>query len=212
MAASGERTNQKTRTRRAIIDACRELMHRGQQITMAEVAKLALVSEGTAYRYFPDVHSLLSKALAEDWPSPQTALQPVAASSDPVERVAFATRYLLEGIALRQTAVRAMMAVTITRPELARTARPGIRFGLIAYALDPFVDALNERDPARYEQLSRELAVIAGAEALFALTDLCELSVDDAIETTVRMATTVTRAAFDPEESGRCLKSIQPPS
>lgn len=197
MPTPGERANQKTRTRRAIIEACRELMHRGQQITMAEVAKLALVSEGTAYRYFPDLQSLLSKALAEDWPDPEIALKPVAASTDPVERVAFATRFLLEGIALRQTAVRAMIAVTITRPELARTARPGIRFGLITYALDPFVDALNERDPARYQHLNRELAVIAGAEALFALTDLCGLSVDDATETIVRMATTVTRAAFD---------------
>jgi hypothetical protein len=31
---------------------------------MPEVAKVAMVSEATAYRYFPDLASLLAKALA----------------------------------------------------------------------------------------------------------------------------------------------------
>ena len=48
---------------------------------MPDVAKAAMVSEATAYRYFPDLASLLAKALAEDWPTPAEALAPVAAST-----------------------------------------------------------------------------------------------------------------------------------
>src|ERR1700677_1680384 len=92
IAGRKERRNQKERTRRAIVEACLELIRRGQPVTMPEVAKAALVSEATAYRYFPDLASLLSKALAEDWPDPTEALAPVEMSNDPVERVAFATR------------------------------------------------------------------------------------------------------------------------
>ena len=75
------RTNQKARTERAIVEACLELIRQGQSVTMPGVAKATMVSEATAYRYFPDLASLLSKALAEDWPTPTEALAPVAASA-----------------------------------------------------------------------------------------------------------------------------------
>ena len=45
---------------------CVELIRRGQLVTMPEAAKAAMVSEATAYRYFPDLASLLAKALADD--------------------------------------------------------------------------------------------------------------------------------------------------
>lgn len=157
------------------------------------MAKAAMVSEATAYRYFPDMAALLSMALVDDWPTPAEALEPVAASNDPVERVAFATRLLLEGVAARQGAVRAMIAATITRPELVSDARPGIRFGLIERALTPFVRGLD--NASRETQLQRDLAVAVGAEALFCLTDLRGLSIDEAIDSAVRTATTLTQAA-----------------
>ena len=190
------RTNQKARTRRAIVEACVELIRRRQPVTMPEVAKAAMVSEATAYRYFPDLASLLAQALAEDWPTPAEAFAPVEASSDPLERVAFATRFLLRGVAERQAVVRAMISATIAQPDLAGRARPGIRFGLIEYALAPFVDALEAADPALLAQLRLDLAVVISAEALFCLTDLCGLSLEDAIESAERTARTLTAAAF----------------
>src|SRR5580704_7311108 len=137
MAESNGRTNQKARTRQAIVDACVELMRQGKPVTMPEVAKAAMVSEATAYRYFPDLASLLAQALAADWPTPTEALAPVEASNDPVERVAFATRFLLRGVAERQAVVRSMISATIAQPDLSGRARPGIRFGLIEHALAP---------------------------------------------------------------------------
>jgi AcrR family transcriptional regulator len=75
---------------------------------MPAIAQAALVSEPTAYRYFPDLLSLLTEALC---------------------------RHVLA----YQGAVRAMIAATITRPELAQ-ARPGLRLGLIHHALAPLRD------------------------------------------------------------------------
>jgi AcrR family transcriptional regulator len=195
VAESKGRTNQKARTRRAIVEACVELMRQGQPVTMPEVATAAMVSEATAYRYFPDLASLLANALAEDWPSPAEALSPVAASNDPVERVAFATRFLLQGVAERQAVVRSMISATIAQPDLGR-ARPGIRFGLIESALAPFVDAFETANPGLLAQLRLDLAVVVSAEALFSLTDLCNLSVQDAIESAEKTASTLTAAAF----------------
>ena len=117
--AGAGRVNQKERTRRAIVAAARELIRAGGEVTMPAVARSALVSEATAYRYFPDLASLLRDALAGVWPSPETALAPVAGSDDPAERVGCATEALLRHVLDYQSGVRAMIAATITRPGMA---------------------------------------------------------------------------------------------
>ena len=56
MASDGPagRVNQKQRTRAAIIAAARDLITGSTEVTMPAVARAALVSEATAYRYFPE--------------------------------------------------------------------------------------------------------------------------------------------------------------
>jgi AcrR family transcriptional regulator len=187
------RVNQKLRTRMAIVEACREVIRSGGPVTMPAVARAALVSEPTAYRYFPDLTSLLNAALVGMWPSPAEALEAIAASADPVERIAFASEFLLRRVLSYQGAVRAMISATITRPELA-AHRPGIRFGLINQALDPIAGTLPLR-PEQLAQLKHDLAAVISAEALFSLTDLCRLTADDAVASLVRTATTITANA-----------------
>jgi AcrR family transcriptional regulator len=189
------RANQKKRTRMAIIEACREIVRSGAPLAMPDVARAALVSEATAYRYFPDLPALLNEALAGMWLSPAEALSPVAGSADPVERIAVACDFLLRGVLAYQGAVRAMIAATITRPELA-AARPGIRFGLIDEALAPVSDTLMATDPAGIAQLRKDLVAVVSAEALFVLTDLAGLAPEEAIASLVRSATTLTEAAL----------------
>jgi AcrR family transcriptional regulator len=184
--------NQKARTRAAIVQAVHELARSGAEITMSSVAKAALVSEATAYRYFPDLVTLLLEADQGSWPDPAKALAPVADSADPVERIGFAARLLLDGVLANESAVRAMIAGSVTRPGTA-ARRPGHRFGLIDAALAPAADRL---DPVVLAQLRRDLAVVVSADALFTLTDLCELSRPDAVDSAVRTARTLTKAAF----------------
>jgi AcrR family transcriptional regulator len=193
--ASAGRANQKLRTRNAIVRAATDLMRTGRDVTMLEVAKAALVSEATAYRYFPDLTSLLREAMDGQMPTPAEALAAVADSDDPVERVAAATEHLLRLVHGFQGATRAMIAATITRPASA-DSRPGLRFGLIDHALAPLERTLGADDPAAFTQLKLDLAVVVSAEALFSLTDLCHLPAEDAIASVVHTATAVTRAAL----------------
>lgn len=192
--ATTGRVNQKLRTRTAILHAASELIRTGRDVTMLEVAKTALVSEATAYRYFPDLVSLLQEAMAGQLPSPAEALAAVADSRDPVERVGAVTEHLMRHVLTMQGAVRAMIAATITRPAIA-DARPGLRFGLIEDALAPVASGPGALEPAALAQLKNDLAVVVSAEALFCLTDLCKLSPEDAIASAVHTARTITRAA-----------------
>jgi AcrR family transcriptional regulator len=186
------RANQKLRTRNAIVQAAAELSRTGREVTMPEIAKAALVSEATAYRYFPDLVSLLREAIAGQLPTPQTALASVAHSTDPVERVAAVTEFLLRHVLARQGVVRAMIAATISRPADAE-GRPGLRIGLIEHALAPLAAKRRADDP-ELAQLHRDLAIVVSAEALFNLTDLYRLDAEDAIVSIVHTATTLTRS------------------
>jgi AcrR family transcriptional regulator len=188
-ATARGRVNQKQRTRRAIVEAAKRLAGTGAEITMPVVAREALVSEATAYRYFPDLASLLREADEGTWPSPEEALAPVAGREDPVERVAFAAEFLFRGVLGNQGAVRAMIAAAITKPSA--RARPGHRFGLIDFALAPA-----GLDAGALDQLRRDLAVVLSADALFTLMDLCGLDAEAAIASGVETARRVTRAAL----------------
>jgi AcrR family transcriptional regulator len=193
------RVNQKRRTQAAIVAAAAELMLTGGEVTMPEVAKAALVSEATAYRYFPDLASLLSEAMADTLPEPGRALAAVADSTDPVERIAAAAEHLARLVLARQGAVRAMIAATIVRPG-ATPLRPGLRFGLIDEALQPLAGSAGIDEEA-LAQLKRDLSVVMGAEALFSLMDLNGLSPEGAVASIVRTATTLTRTATTPSNA-----------
>jgi AcrR family transcriptional regulator len=185
------RVNQKQRTRRAIVDAAKRLAASGSEFTMPVVAREALVSEATAYRYFPDLASLLREADEGTWPSPEDALAPVAGSTDAVERVAFAAGFLFRGVLANQGAVRAMIAASITKPHVHE--RPAHRLGLIDHALAPVAERLGAGGLA---QLRRDLAVVLSADALFTVMDLCGLEPEAAIASTVETARRVTRGAL----------------
>jgi AcrR family transcriptional regulator len=192
--APGGRVHQKQRTRAAIVAAARDLISGSAEVTMPEVARAALVSEATAYRYFPDLVSLLREAVDGTWPSPEQALASVEHSTDAVERIAVATERLLRHVQAYQGAVRAMIAASVVRPG-APGFRPGHRFGIIDHALAPLERSLGWQDAEAFRQLKQDLAIVVSAEALFTLTDLCHLSPDEAIASAVRSARTITAAA-----------------
>ena len=194
----GGRVNQKRRTRTAIVQACRELIEAGEDISMPAVAAAALVSEATAYRYFPDLVSLLGEATRETWPDPALVLELAAADTDPAQRVAYATEVLMRHVLAYQRGVRATIAATIERPHLVTSTRPGYRFALIDAALAPLRDAQPPVAADTLDQLKRDLAIIVSAEALFTLIDLCGLSPDQAVASAAHTAATVTRATLGP--------------
>ena len=196
-AGGSGRMNQKMRTRQAIIAACRALVQSGAIVTMPVVARHALVSEATAYRYFPDLVTLMNAALVGVWPAPSEAFAPLRHVSDPMERIAFAAEFFLRRLIAYQGAVRVMIAATITQPDLA-AARPGLRFAWIEYALTSPETTRTRVSDAALARLKLDLAVVVSPEALFTLTDLCGLSTDAAITHAVRLATTLTRLAFVP--------------
>jgi AcrR family transcriptional regulator len=185
-------SNQMERTRSAIVAAARDLADSGAEITMPAVAAEARVSEATAYRYFPDLISLLRAAvMTEDLVA---VLRSVTHGDDPVERIGQAAEILGRAVLRRQGAVRVLVASTIGKPATAKD-RPAHRFGLIEHALAPWIDECGSAGRADVEQLVRGLALVISAESVFTLTDLCGLAPDAAIASLVETARRMTAAA-----------------
>jgi AcrR family transcriptional regulator len=189
------RVNQKRRTRTAIVAACQQLISAGADVNMPAVARAALVSEPTAYRYFPDLASLLEEALAGIEPDPAAAFAAGADAGDPVERVAHAAELLAKLVLERQGAIRALISVSVARGT-ARQMRPGYRFALIDQALAPLTGRNPGIDATTLEQLRRDLAVVISAEAVLTLTDLYGLDSEAAIESIVHTARLITAATI----------------
>lgn len=203
---SGGRQNQKERTRRAIVAAAAKLVAAGTLPTMPEVAKEALVSTATAYRYFPDQLSLLNAALRDGYAGMGDRFEPdIGAERDLERRVDIATEGLLRRVVEREALVRTVLALSLLRSVEGATSRdeavavrPGFRRAWIDEALRP---AEQQFAPAHLRTLKLALGAVLGTEALVALEDVMGVDPGEAIEVCRWMARTLTSAALRESQS-----------
>ena len=107
------RPNQKTRTRKDLLQAASRLMKEGRSPTLEEVAETALVSRATAYRYFPSVEALLVEASVDVAVPEAGDIFRDDASRDPVARLQRLETVLYDMILANEAPLRTMLAHTI---------------------------------------------------------------------------------------------------
>src|SRR5680860_999316 len=173
------RTNQKERTRRALIQAARDLLAEGITPTIGDVAEAAATSRATAYRYFPNQDALLVAAHPE---SNVISLLGEDPPLDPESRldllVVRATQIFLASEGTYRTMLRlSLEPVPRDRGDL--SLRKGLRLAWIEDALEPVRDRMSGTD---FERLVHALAITIGIEAIVVLTDLVAVRRKDATE------------------------------
>jgi AcrR family transcriptional regulator len=176
------RTNQKQRTRQALVDKATEMVRDGRTPTVAEVAEAALISKSTAYRYFPSQQLLLvevnlTEVVRQD-------LEALYAASEqpgtPQERLDAAVRGDFAMQLRHEDAIRLAVAAWIVRDapsSAARVRRPGNRLNYVAKALGAVKDELGHE---RFERLLQALAMCMGIESVIVLKDICGLPDEEA--------------------------------
>lgn len=173
------RTEQKSRTRAALVEAARELVARGDTPTVPEAAAAAAVSRTTAYRYFPSQRALLVAA------HPETGVLSLLGEEPPQEPSA-----RLDEVVQRFTALivetefqqRTMLRLSLEQSEEERASLPlrqGRAIGWITEALEPLRSELTD---AQLRKLVLAIRSAIGIEALVWLTDIGGLSRADATE------------------------------
>lgn len=173
------RTDQKRRTRDALIAAARDIVANGATPTVESAAEAASISRTTAYRYFPSRRALLVAAHPETYTA---SLLPDDAPDDAATRLdlvidAF-TRSNVENEAQQRTMLRlSLEAEPAGRPQL--PLRQGRAIKWIEEALAPLRAEMSETERRR---LVLAIRSATGIEALVWLTDVAGLSREDATD------------------------------
>ena len=173
------RTQQKQRTRNALINAARELVARGATPTVEEAAAAASISRATAYRYFPSQRALLAAA------HPETAapsMLPRNPPEDPEQRVALVVDAFTKLIANTEPQQRTMLRLSLDADDHERRSFPlrqGRAIGWLTEALEPARERLGEEGMHRTALAIRSAT---GIEALLWLTDIAGLSRREAVK------------------------------
>jgi len=170
--ASG-RTQQKERTRRALVAAARSLVAQGVTPTVEEAAEAAAISRTTAYRYFTNQRALLVAAHPE---TEVASLLPDPAPADPVARLDAVIQAFTRLIVDTEPQQRTMLRLSLesdgpaAEPGLLRQGRA---IGWIQEALAPLQGELSA---AELRRLVLAIRSATGIEALVWLTDVGGLS------------------------------------
>lgn len=172
------RSNQKQRTRNALIAAARDLISRGgTPPTVEQAAAEAAVSRTTAYRYFASQRALLAAAHPE---VETTSLLPDGVGEDPEERLMAAVSAFTAMIAETEPQQRTMLRLSLEeQPDPGELPlRQGRAVGWFADALSVLRPELGEDDVRRIAVAVRSAV---GIEARVWLTDVAGLSGDEAV-------------------------------
>lgn len=196
------RPNQKRRTRKALLQAASRLLQQGRKPSLDEIAEEALVSRATAYRYFPNVETLLIEApLDADVPEPAELFRDVS-SDDPVSRVQRVDTLLHDALIANEAGFRMMLAHAVQRglrgdaDEAMLPARQNRRTPLLEAALEP---ARGQFRAGTLKTVTRALALVVGTEAMVACKDVLQLDDADARKVKRWAIRALIEAALKPE-------------
>jgi AcrR family transcriptional regulator len=179
------RTRQKARTRRALVEAARELLAQGRTPTVEEAADAADVSRTTAYRYFPNQRALLVAIFPQIEAS---SLLGANAPQDPEERLALAVTTLGNLLLEHELELRAQLRLSLEQDSSGGVGadaqgelpfRTGRAISWIEEALAPLRGRLPE---LQLHRLVLAIRSAVGIEALVWLTDVAGSSRAEAVE------------------------------
>lgn len=193
---AGGRSRQKSRTRRELVDACRELLAEGLTPRVEDAAERAGISRTTAYRYFPNQRSLL--VAAQPQLQPETLLDDDAPTEIRARLDAFMaafTAYNLEWEPQLRTALRLSLEPAV--PHDQESGRPVLRggraIGWIEHALAPLRDSHPHID---VHELAIAMRSATGIESLIWLRDIAGQTPETAARTVRRTAQALLDAAL----------------
>ena len=185
------RVRQKGRTRKALVEAARQLLAEGVSPTVEQAADRAEISRTTAYRYFANQRELVVATFPQ---TEATSLLGADPPADPLARLEIATDAITNQVLEHESALRAQLRLSLEpqppdREEL--PYRQGRAIGWLEDALEPLRGRLSERELRR---LVLAIRATIGIEALVWLTDVAGLSREEAVDIMRSSARTLARA------------------
>ncbi len=184
------RTQQKARTRQAIVEGCAELLDAGEAPTIERLVEHTQISRATIYRYFKSAADVVWHVVSDR--DVEASVASVSEAGTGVrERVAAAERAVNDYLFGAPDQVRQFELGVIQR-KLDREGlpddRPARRLRYIEEALAPLKEQLSE---PQWSRLRYGLSLAIGGEAVIALLDTCQLEEEEARDVTAWVCETL---------------------
>jgi AcrR family transcriptional regulator len=199
------RPAQRRRTRKAIVEAAKQLLASGRTPSIDQIARAADVSRRTVYLHFPTLDQLLLDATvgALSDAGIEAALDRSVTGDDPVARVEALAGAILDlapgTLALGRQLVRLTADNREPRPDGA-PRRGYRRIEWIERAIEPLRDRLSDE---QHDRLVSALAMVIGWEALIVLGDVRGLDQDEQRAAMVWAARTLVEAMLAESAAAR---------
>ena len=188
------RTNQKARTRDALIAAARQLLAEGVTPSIEEAAAEASVGRTTAYRYFPNSRALLVATYPEiDMPSLLGPDPP----EDPLARLEIMAESLTQQLLEHEPELRAQLRLALEGEPAGGESLPLRRWRRIRWIEDALSPLSGRMLDSELRQLVYGIGATLGIEPLVWLTDMGGLSREEAVEVMRSNARTLLRSALE---------------
>jgi AcrR family transcriptional regulator len=188
----GGRSQQKARTRGALIEATRRLLSEGVIPTMENAASAASVSRTTAYRYFGGIHDLLVAAYPH---AERRSLLPADAGEDAETRLRIVAEDQTRRVLEYEPEMRAVLRLSLD-PATERPTLPMHRGQRIGWVEDALAPLRGELDDQELRGLTLGIGALLGIEAFVWLTDIAGSTRVQAAETMQDNALRLLRAAL----------------
>jgi len=179
-------------------------MKQGRKPAMDEVAKEALVSRATAYRYFPSIDALLVEVPVDEAVGSPGEIFANRTSDDAEARVDEAEAFMHKVVYQNEALLRIMLANSIGRNLEDDTLpnRQNRRVPLIEAALSTSRHRFRDDD---YERLCAALAMIFGPESMMVFRDVLRVDEKTARQVKSWAVRALVRTALQSSESKRGL-------
>ncbi|MEO6922935.1 MAG: TetR/AcrR family transcriptional regulator [Bryocella sp.] len=196
--ATGERSDQKLRTRQHLLEAAARLIRQGKVPKLAEVAKEATISRATAYRYFSSDEALLAESPLHSRVPTATQVFSGETSVDPEKRLLKANAAMQDFVWENQAQLRVNLASILSQvakasQDSSEIFRQNRRTTFIHAALAPARGRLNSKT---YGKLCAALALVFGTESMIVFRDVLHIEEAKAREVEEWVISVLTQAAL----------------
>jgi AcrR family transcriptional regulator len=169
------RIEQKLKTREKLVAVANELLLKGEELSIEQVARKAGISKATAYRYFTGTAALKREASLQLKAQTSDDLFAGVSETDIQARLGLLIDYHFRLFTENETEFRLFLSSVIADSVSNKSgySRGGRRIALIQEALRPLKASV---DTGTFQQIVCALSVFFGIESVTILKDLCHLN------------------------------------
>lgn len=166
------RMEQKLQTRKKILETARQLLQKGGDCTLEDVAREAEISRATIYRYYSNMDLLSAEAVLDMQASTPEAVFESLKSTDLTDKMIEIQDYYNRLVLNNETAFRKYLGIVIN-DKTAASGRSARRVETMKLALQKEGKQFSKKD---LQTLIHVAAVLTGVEAVVVAKDVCGLN------------------------------------